>query len=171
MLHGLLASLKASDLLAIISAYERIPLSVKGDGKSSVKVLLARKQKQFARSKRDTVIKPSDPRIKEKLARDGLSFASVLARGKRLFLLDNANLSCGGDALDVTDVMHPDYRDMAIRLTKDMGLRYCGADGPLVGNRDQCRPRHRQLFRFRQETESDCRSAIFECFKKHQQMN
>ena len=43
-------------------------------------------------------------------------------------MLDNANLSTGGEAIDVTDSMHQFYRDTAIRLTEDMGLRFCGVD-------------------------------------------
>lgn len=112
----------------VISAYERIPLSVVGDGKSTITELLSRKQREFTKQGRDTVIKPSDPRIKEKLAHDGFSFNYVLPKGELLYLLDNANLSTGGDSIDVTAIMHKDFRDTAIRLTKDMGLRFCGVD-------------------------------------------
>jgi len=118
----------------VISAYERIPLFVVGDGKSNVKTLLKQKQRIFVRSGRDTVIKLTDPRIKEKLARQGLSFVSVPVKGEKIFLLDNANLSCGGDAVDVTSEMQNDFRSMAIRLTKDMGLRYCGVDVMVDGD-------------------------------------
>ncbi len=112
----------------IISAYERAPLSVVGDGRSSIGTLLMRKQKEFKRAGRDTVIRPADPRIKEKLLRDKLSFDSVPSRDQKVFLLDNANLSCGGDAIDVTNLMHKDFSSMAVNLTADMGLRYCGVD-------------------------------------------
>ncbi|MEK7609749.1 MAG: cyanophycin synthetase [Patescibacteria group bacterium] len=112
----------------IISAYERKPLSIIGDGKASIRILLTRKQKKFARQGRDTVIKIVDPRIREKLAHDGLSLASVLPQNQKVFLLDNANLSCGGDAIDVTKEMHADFIILATRLTKDMGLRFCGVD-------------------------------------------
>jgi D-alanine-D-alanine ligase-like ATP-grasp enzyme len=53
----------------IISAYERIPLSVTGDGKSSILSLMKKKQKQFNTSGRDTKIHFDDPRIKLKLKR------------------------------------------------------------------------------------------------------
>jgi D-alanine-D-alanine ligase-like ATP-grasp enzyme len=43
-------------------------------------------------------------------------------------LLDNANLSTGGDSIDVTDVIHSGFKKIAIALTKDMGLRLCGVD-------------------------------------------
>jgi D-alanine-D-alanine ligase-like ATP-grasp enzyme len=69
-----------------------------------------------------------DPRILEKLTRQKLSFRSVPKKGERVYLLDNANLSTGGDSVDVTDVMHPDFRKLTIKLTKDMGLRLCGVD-------------------------------------------
>ncbi len=53
---------------------------------------------------------------------------SVLLEGEKIFLLDNANLSTGGDAFDVTEEVHPDYQSLAISITKDMGLRMCGVD-------------------------------------------
>ncbi|OGG67812.1 hypothetical protein A3C95_02200 [Candidatus Kaiserbacteria bacterium RIFCSPHIGHO2_02_FULL_56_30] len=112
----------------VISAYERIPLSVVGDGKSSIRKLLKKKQSGFSSSSRDTRLHTKDPRIKAKLAREHLTLESIPTRGQRIYLLDNANLSAGGDAVDVTNTMHPEFRAFAIRLTKDMGLRLCGVD-------------------------------------------
>ena len=112
----------------IISAYERIPLSVIGDGRSTIAKLLERKQRFFKKSGRDTQIKTNDFRMAMKLARNGLDMSSVLKKGEHIFLLDNANLSTGGDSLDVTDSVHPSFARLAIQLTKDMGLRFCGVD-------------------------------------------
>lgn len=118
----------------VISAYERIPLNVIGNGKTNIRQLLQEKQGQFVASSRDTIIKPDDPRIAEKLKRDGLSMRSVPIRGKQVFLLDNANLSTGGDSRDVTSEIHPAFKRIAIRLTKDMGLRLCGVDLMVAGD-------------------------------------
>jgi len=112
----------------VISAYERIPLSVVGDGRSSIKTLLKKKQRVFTASSRDTRIKLDDIRIAHKLGIQQLALRSVPERGKQVFLLDNANLSSGGDALDVTKPIHPEFKKLAVRLTKDMGLRLCGVD-------------------------------------------
>jgi len=112
----------------VISAYERVPLNVIGDGRSTIRQLLKKKQQAFIASSRDTTIKVNDPRIKTKLARTGLTFRSVLEVGVREYLLDNANLSTGGDSIDVTDRVHPQFHDIAVRLTADMGLRLCGVD-------------------------------------------
>jgi D-alanine-D-alanine ligase-like ATP-grasp enzyme len=37
-------------------------------------------------------------------------------------------LSTGGEAVDVTNNLHPSFKELAIRITKDMGLRLCGVD-------------------------------------------
>ena len=112
----------------VISAYERIPLSVVGDGVSTIAQLLKYKQETFIAEKRDTQIKASDPRIKAKLAHQQKSFSTRPVQGERIFLLDNANLSTGGDSVDVTDTMHSEFKKIAVRLTKDMNLRLCGVD-------------------------------------------
>lgn len=112
----------------IISAYERVALSVVGDGKSSILKLLKQKQKSFIVQNRDTRINFSDIRMKIKLRKNGYALASVLKKGEKVFLLDNANLSTGGDSLDVTNAMSAGFKKVAINLTRDMGLRIAGVD-------------------------------------------
>jgi D-alanine-D-alanine ligase-like ATP-grasp enzyme len=124
----------------VISAYERTPLTVIGDGRSSIESLLKRKQASFERTGRDTVIKMDDFRIRDCLRRQSLSLDSVVHRRSRVALLDNANLSSGGDAIDVTDSMHSTFRDIAVQLTQDMGLRFCGVD--LMVNGSIAEPRN-----------------------------
>jgi len=118
----------------IISAYERIPLSVIGDGKSSIEKLLSIKKKYFNKIKRDIKIDIKDPRVKDKLKRQNLTTKSILKKGETVFLLDNANLSTGGDSIDVTHSIHPQFKKLAIKLTKDMGLRLCGVDLMIEGD-------------------------------------
>jgi D-alanine-D-alanine ligase-like ATP-grasp enzyme len=121
----------------VISVYERIPLNVVGDGKSTIGQLLKKKQKQFIASSRDTQIKANDPRITVKLQHQGLNFRSVPERGHKVYLLDNANLSTGGDSVDVTAKVHPAFKKIAVRLTRDMGLRLCGVDLMVKGDISQ----------------------------------
>lgn len=118
----------------IISAYERLPLSVVGDGRATVMGLLKKKQRVFSRADRDTVINLRDPRIADKLKRQGLFSRSVLKNGEHIYLLDNANLSSGGDAIDVTAVLHPGFKKVAVNLTRDMGLKLCGVDLMIEGD-------------------------------------
>lgn len=121
----------------VISAYERVPLSVVGDGKSAIMKLLKAKQERFVASSRDTQIKTDDPRIAAKLKHQGLSFRSVLDKDQQVFLLDNANLSTGGDSVDVTEKAHLDFKKLAIKITRDMGLRLCGVDFMVDGDINQ----------------------------------
>lgn len=117
----------------VISAYERTPLCVVGNGRSTVARLLEQKQKQFIADKRDTQIREDDLRIVQKLAHQGMTLSSVPKRDQKVFLLDNANLSTGGDSLDVTDRVHLAFKKIAIDLTRGMGLRLCGVDLMVAG--------------------------------------
>ncbi len=112
----------------IISAYERIPLNVTGDGVSTISELLRQKQELFIKTGRDTNIKFEDPRIADTLSLQNMTAESVPIAGQNVKLLSNANLSTGGDAVDVTDFVTPEIRDLCVRLTRDMGLRLCGVD-------------------------------------------
>jgi D-alanine-D-alanine ligase-like ATP-grasp enzyme len=118
----------------VISAYERLPLAVVGDGKSNIKKLLKKLQAEFVKTGRDTVIKMDDPRMREVLARNKRAFSSIPTKGEQIVLLDNANLSTGGMAKDVTNEVHSSIKTLAIDLTKDMGLRLCGVDLMLSKN-------------------------------------
>jgi D-alanine-D-alanine ligase-like ATP-grasp enzyme len=121
----------------IISVYERIPLSLTGDGKSTIRQLLKIKQKQFVAASRDTQINIDDPRIFLKLKHQGLTFESVIPKESKIFLLDNANLSTGGDSIDVTHTVHTGFKKLAVKLTRDMGLRLCGVDLMIQGDISQ----------------------------------
>jgi D-alanine-D-alanine ligase-like ATP-grasp enzyme len=112
----------------IIAAYQRLPLSIVGDGKSSVLQLLYQKQEQLIQNGRKKIIDFDDFRIKRKLQRQNLNFESIIPNGKIIYLLDNANLSSGGEAVDVTETIHPDFQKLALNVAKDMGLRLVGLD-------------------------------------------
>jgi D-alanine-D-alanine ligase-like ATP-grasp enzyme len=58
----------------------------------------------------------------------GFSRRSVLPKGQAVTLLPNANLSTGGDAIDVTEVIHPKWKTLARNIARDMNLRYIGID-------------------------------------------
>ncbi len=118
----------------IISAYERIPLTIIGDGESSIELLLKRKQVEFKKSGRDKTFLSDDKRLKMTLRRQKLSLNSILLKNQDLRLLDNANLSTGGTSVDVTEKIHPFFKEVAIKLTKDMGLRLCGVDLIIEGD-------------------------------------
>jgi D-alanine-D-alanine ligase-like ATP-grasp enzyme len=111
----------------IISAYERLPLSVKGDGHSTILELFNRKREEFVRRKRDTTIRINS-RIQRQLRRHGLTLQSCPKSGQVVPLVDVANLSLGGESRDVTDNLHPYYQDLAQNIATDLNLHLCGID-------------------------------------------
>jgi cyanophycin synthetase len=58
----------------------------------------------------------------------GYTAETVPAEGEIVYLRSTANLSTGGTATDVTDIIHPDNRDMAVRAIRAIGLDVGGVD-------------------------------------------
>ncbi|HEY9799489.1 MAG TPA: hypothetical protein V6D25_03965 [Leptolyngbyaceae cyanobacterium] len=112
----------------IIAVYQRLPLSVIGDGKSTILELIQYKQRGFFDNFGKRLIDLDDWRIKHKLQKQKLNLESIIPNGKIIYLLDNANLSNGGEAIDFTETIHPDFKKLAFNIAKDMGLRLIGLD-------------------------------------------
>lgn len=121
----------------VISAYERRPFNIVGDGVSSVERLIKKKLYDFMITDRPAKLDINDWRIAQELKKQKLTLRSVLPAGVNIFLLANANLTTGGDAVDVTKIINSGFKKLAIRLTKDMGLRFCGVDLMVDGDISQ----------------------------------
>jgi cyanophycin synthetase len=115
----------------LVAAARRDPPQVVGDGRHTVRELVD--------------IVNADPRRGEghgtaltkirfdhialgSLAVQGLQADSVPAKGQRVVLRNNANLSTGGTATDVTDDVHPDVAARAVAAAQMIGLDICGVD-------------------------------------------
>jgi D-alanine-D-alanine ligase-like ATP-grasp enzyme len=113
----------------VFLAYVRIPFSVTGDGRSNLKQLIEGKISEMTSRGREIKTGPEDRRIKEHIKtfyRKTLSF--IPKDGQKISLLDNANLSSGGSTKDVTDVLNENYKDVAIKTARELGLTFCGVD-------------------------------------------
>ena len=62
------------------------------------------------------------------LALQGLTAASIPDKGSLVTLRNNANLSTGGTATDVTDEVHPDIAEYAVMAARMTGIDICGID-------------------------------------------
>jgi len=115
----------------VVAIARREPPNVIGDGEHSVRELVA--------------IANSDPRRGEghesaltkmrlddiahaRLKVQGLTADSVPPKGARVILRNNANLSTGGSATDVTDDVHPELAARAVEAAQMIGLDICGVD-------------------------------------------
>ena len=63
-----------------------------------------------------------------RLQAQGLTPESVPTKGERVLLRNNANLSTGGSATDVTDDVHRDVAARAVAAAQMVGLHICGVD-------------------------------------------
>jgi cyanophycin synthetase len=62
------------------------------------------------------------------MAKQGYDAESIPPHGARIVLRNNANLSTGGTATDVTDDVHPELAARAIAAAQMVGLDICGVD-------------------------------------------
>ena len=115
----------------LIAAARREPPLVVGDGKRTIRELVDHVNSD---PRRGTGHATSLTKIRfdeialATLASQGLDAESVPPKGKRVILRNNANLSTGGTATDVTDDVHPEVAERAIAAAKNIGLDICGVD-------------------------------------------
>eukprot|EP01030_Chromulinospumella_sphaerica_P006026 gene6026-5895_t len=115
----------------LIAAARREPPLVVGDGKHTVRQLVdlvnADPRRGSGHSTSLTKIRFDDIAI-GRLREQDLEPESVPEKGRRVILRNNANLSTGGTATDVTDDVHPDVAARVIEAAQMVGLDICGVD-------------------------------------------
>lgn len=115
----------------LVAVAVRTPAHVVGDGKSTVQELIDEVNKDprrgYGHENVLTQITVNDL-TKTIIAAKGYTLETVLPAGERLILKDTANLSTGGTAEDVTDIVHPANISMAERISKIIDLDICGID-------------------------------------------
>ncbi len=115
----------------MVAAARRDPPKVVGDSKHTIKELVdivnqdPRRGSGHATSL--TKIRFDDI-ARACLASQGFDEDSVPELGKRIHLRNNANLSTGGSATDVTDDVHPEVAARAVAAAQMVGLDICGVD-------------------------------------------
>ena len=115
----------------LIAAAKRVPGHVVGNGESTIRELVEKvnddPRRGIGHEKVLTQIQ-IDHQAERLIVQKGYTSESVLEKGEVLYLRSTANLSTGGTAIDVTDVLHPDNREMAERAVKAIGLDVGGLD-------------------------------------------
>ena len=115
----------------LVAAALRTPAHVVGDGKSTIQELIDKvnedPRRGYGHEEVLTMISVNDM-TRGILKDNGLDLDSVLPEGSIQHLKDTANLSTGGTATDVTDIVHPYNIFMAERIARIVGLDICGID-------------------------------------------
>ena len=115
----------------LIAAARRDPPFVIGDGTRTVAQLVEEINRDPRRGSGHatslTRIRLDDIAL-ARLAQQDLTVDSIPPHGQRVVLRNNANLSTGGTATDVTDEVHPDVAARAVDAARAVGLDICGVD-------------------------------------------
>lgn len=115
----------------LVAVAKRVPGHVVGDGVHNIEQLIdivnQDPRRGIGHEKVLTRLE-LDSQAKRLLGEAGYDKDTVLEEGQLFYLRSTANLSTGGTAIDVTDIVHPDNRDMAVRAIKAIGLDIGGVD-------------------------------------------
>ncbi len=115
----------------LVAGAKRTPAHVIGNGKSTIQELIDEVNKDprrgYGHEKVLTQITVNDL-TKSIIKAKSYVLDTVLKEGEKLILKDTANLSTGGTAEDITDIVHPANVAMAERISKIIDLDICGID-------------------------------------------
>ena len=115
----------------LVAAARREPALVVGDGKHTVRQLVdivnADPLRGEGHSYPLTRIRIDEVAV-ACLQEQNLDESSVPPKGMRVIMRNNANLSTGGSATDVTDDVHPEVAASAVLAAQMVGLDICGVD-------------------------------------------
>ncbi len=115
----------------LVAAARRDPPQVIGDGAHTIRQLVdlvnADPRRGEGHATSLTKIRFDEIAVAT-LARQNYTAESVPPRGARVALRNNANLSTGGSATDVTDDVHPEMAAKAVAAAQMVGLDICGVD-------------------------------------------
>jgi len=110
---------------------ERVPASVVGDGKLTVRQLVEKEnldpRRGIGHERVLTRIKITDA-AEEMVAKQGLTLDSVPTNGQRVQLVATGNMSTGGTSIDRTREAHPDNVEIAETAAQVVGLDVAGID-------------------------------------------
>ncbi|MGH8273447.1 MAG: cyanophycin synthetase [Gammaproteobacteria bacterium] len=115
----------------LVAATKRTPGHVVGDGQHSIAQLVNQVNDDPRRGVGHEKVLTQlvlDAQAHMMLERVGYTTELVPPEGEVVYLRSTANLSTGGTATDVTDIIHPDNRDMAVRAVRAIGLDVGGVD-------------------------------------------
>ena len=115
----------------LVAGAIRTPAHVIGDGKATIQELIDKVNSDPRRGfgHENVLTKITTNELTQNIIKDaGYTLDSVISKGERLILKDTANLSTGGTAEDITDIIHPANVSMAERISKIIDLDICGID-------------------------------------------
>ena len=112
----------------IVAAYEKVPLSIIGDGKKTVRELIDQLQDNDLKINLDDSVDKLGGLVRENLNKLNIKMDQVIDNGRRIPLLDTCNISTGGQAIDCIKTINKDFVVYVSKIMKILNLRFAGID-------------------------------------------
>lgn len=115
----------------VLSIVNRVGANVIGDGQSTVKALVEKKNEDPKRGRDHRspleIIQLGEIEVNT-LKQQGYTPDDVIPKGIQVILRENSNISTGGDSIEVLADMHESYKEIAIKMAKVLGVNITGLD-------------------------------------------
>ena len=112
----------------VVAAALRRPAEVTGTGRHTIRELIEAQSRRRAAATGGESVIPMDAVTEATVTEAGWSFDDVLPEGERLRVRRTANLHQGGTIHDVTAIVHPDLRAVAVTAAAAIGIPVTGID-------------------------------------------
>jgi GNAT-family acetyltransferase (TIGR03103 family) len=112
----------------VVAAAVRRPAEILGDGRHTVADLVRSTSRRRERATDGESTIPMDDVTVEVVAEEGWAMDDVPPNGQPIRVRRTANLHTGGTIEDVTDRLHPDIADAAVRAAEAIGIPVTGID-------------------------------------------
>lgn len=117
----------------VIGVLKRVPAHVVGDGTHTIQQLITKKNREPIRNAQDfrkshKKIRITDD-VRQNLLKQNVTLETVPKNNSVIQLRNVSNVSQGGDAIDVTDSVHPSVTKLALKAIRAIpGLSFAGID-------------------------------------------
>jgi len=112
----------------LVAAAVRRPPRIVGDGRRKVRSLIASQSRRRAAATGGESTIPVDAETGRCLAAAGFTLDSIPGEGEEIVVRKTANLHTGGSIHDVTETVHPDLVDAAVKAARAIDIPVVGVD-------------------------------------------
>lgn len=106
----------------VVASCKRVRPFIIGDGVSSLEELI-----EVFNKKREYKVKV-DNEVLRSLKKQGIGLDSIIEKDKKVNLRENSNMTTGGMVVDVTDMVNPKFKKIAVKAVSELSLRFAGVD-------------------------------------------
>lgn len=111
-----------------VAAATRRPAEVVGDGQHSLAELIEKQSRRRQAATGGESRIPLDTETRACLQSQGVALDDILPKGRTMRVRKTANLHTGGTIHDITDRIHPEIREVAVRAARALDIPVVGFD-------------------------------------------